>query len=67
MPSTSNTLALLPTPMLSSMRPIAGAMPMRTPYGMAPTIISRMLHKVSTTNTTPSANTIMSAAWNDAT
>ena len=53
--------------MFSSIRPIAGEMPMRTPSGIASIIFSRMLNSVSMMNTMPSASTMISAAWNDAT
>ena len=53
--------------MFSSIKPMAGDMPMRMPKGMASIIFSRMFKMVSMTNTTPSASTMMSAAWNEAT
>ena len=49
------------------MSPIAGDIPIRTPYGIASTILSRILKIESTKKITPSIKIIQSAAWNDAT
>ncbi len=53
--------------MFISIRPMAGAMPSRTPRGMASTIFSRTLRTDRTMNTMPSMRMMMSAAWKLAT
>ena len=64
-PSLEYTPALEPMPMLSSMRPMAGAMPSRMPSGMASTIFSRTLSTERMINTIPSMRMTHSAVWND--
>ena len=54
---------LEPKPMFISIRPMAGAMPSRTPRGMASTIFSRMLRRDRAMNTMPSMRMITRAAW----
>ena len=49
--------------MFISIRLMAGAMPSRTPRGMASTIFSRMLRMDSTMNTMPSMRMMMRAVW----
>ena len=51
--------------MLSSIRPMAGAMPSRMPSGMASTIFSRTLSTERMMNTMPSMRMTHSAVWND--
>ena len=53
--------------MFMSMRPMAGAMPMRTGRGMHSTIFSRRLTVDSRMNTMPSTRMMTIAAWKDAT
>ena len=49
--------------MFISIRPMAGAMPMRTPRGMASTIFSRMFRMDRIRNTMPSIRMMTRAAW----
>ena len=53
--------------MFISIRPMAGAMPRRTPRGMASTIFSRMLSTERIRNTMPSSRMITRADWKDST
>ena len=48
--------------MLRSIIPIAGAIPILTPIGIALTIFSRTLNTESTINTIPSIKTMLNAA-----
>ena len=59
--------ALDPRPMFISMMPMAGAIPSRTPRGMASTIFSRMLKTERTIKTMPSTRMMTRAAWKLAT
>ena len=58
---------LEPRPMFISIRPMAGAMPYRTPRGMASTIFSRMFRMERIRKMMPSTRMMTSAAWKEAT
>lgn len=57
--------AFEPRPMFIIIIPMAGAIPSRTPIGMASNSRWRTLHSVRIMNNTPSNRMITSAVWND--